>query len=200
MRNIRNQLHQKSINDYLDLANKAWFVEFEVTDFGASLSEILELPLRIYNANVKTHFWAFLKIFLRKCEIGFILRHSTKQKSGSEVINLALIGYWEEKQYAIPLWIFKDILLGFELVTSDFFMILDSEPLTWSTPTLITNKTNSLVKNPSLVILNDDIFINRKIYFTLDKGQIFISDYFDDIEFFERIAKTEIPEFDELEE
>ncbi|MFX0182596.1 MAG: hypothetical protein ACFE95_05885 [Candidatus Hodarchaeota archaeon] len=198
MRNIRNQLHQQSINDYLDLANKAWLVEFEATDFGASLSKILELPPRIYNANVKSHFWAFLKIFLQKCEISFILRYSTKPFSGSEVIHLGLIGYWDGKQYAIPLWIFKDMLLGFELVTSNF-MILDSEPLTWSVPALITKETNPLVKNPSHVILKDDIFVNQKIYFTLDKGQISIADYSGEFEFFERIAQTKIPEY-ELED
>ncbi|MFX0050170.1 MAG: hypothetical protein ACFFAJ_06305 [Candidatus Hodarchaeota archaeon] len=198
MRNVRNKLLQQSINDYLDLTNKIWFVEFEVTDFGASLSKILELPLAIYNKNVKAHFWAFLKVFLQKCEIGFILKQSINDNPGLETINLALIGYWEEKQYAIPLWILKDILFGFEIITTDSFLILDSELQYWTQPTLISNNNKLKDENSSLVLLGEDFFIGQKIYLKLDKGQIYVSDYFNDLEFFKRIAQTEIPELDEI--
>ncbi|MFX0171148.1 MAG: hypothetical protein ACFE9L_04450 [Candidatus Hodarchaeota archaeon] len=198
MRNVRNKLLQQSINDYLDLANKAWFVEFEVTDFGASLSKILELPLTIYKRNVKAHFWAFLKIFLQRCEIGFILKHPIDNNSDIGAINLALIGYWEKKQYAIPLWILKDILLGFEIINSDSFFILDSEPHIWSQPTLIDNKNKPLDENFNLILLSEDFFIDQKIYLKLDRGQIFVSDYFDELEFFKQVAQTEIPDLDEI--
>ncbi|MFX0205935.1 MAG: hypothetical protein ACFFDT_08100 [Candidatus Hodarchaeota archaeon] len=198
MRSVRDKLLQQSINDYLDLTNKVWLVEFEVTDFGASLSKILELPLTIYKENVKAHFWAFLKVFLQKCEIGFILKQSIIKSSNLGTINLALIGYWEEKQYAIPLWILKDILLGFEIIASDSFLILDSEPHYWSQPILISNKIKPIDENSSLILFSEDIFIGQKIYFKLDKGQIFVSDYFNELEFFKRIAQTEIPDLDEI--
>lgn len=198
MRNIRNKLLQQSINDYLDLTNKVWLVEFEATDFGASLSKILELPLTIYKKNVKTHFWAFLKVFLQKCEIGFILKQSINDNPGLGTINLALIGYWEEKQYAIPLWILKDILLGFEIIKSNSFLILDSRTHTWAQSILISNNNKSIDENSSLILLNEDFFIGQKIYLKLDKGQIFVSDYFNELEFFKRIAQTEIPNLDEI--
>ena len=70
--------------------------------------------------------------FLQKCAISFILRKPNLEDSKFDRIELALLGYWEKRQYAIPLWIMKDLLLGFDVISDDHFEILDSEPLTWS--------------------------------------------------------------------
>ena len=130
----KKKLKQLSIHEYLGLGHQAkkWFLEFEVGDFGASITNLLELPLNIYETRRKSFFLAFISSFLQKCEISFILRKLNLRDSKFDRIELALLGYWEKRQYAIPLWIMKDLLLGFEVIPNEYFEILDSEPLTWS--------------------------------------------------------------------
>ena len=104
---------------------------------------------------IKENFWAFLRLFLQNCKISFILRPFYLKKSNPDRVELALLGCWENKQFAIPLWIMKDLLLGFEIISSDNFIILDSEPLNWSPPVSLENeKIYSQYKNIDLVILS----------------------------------------------
>ena len=124
MSKLKNQSSQ-SIHDYMDFPHRIWTVEFEISDFGASLTSLLELPLQIYILDSKSFFWSFMKQFLQNCQISFILR---KYDSADDCIELALIGFWETKQIAIPLWILNENLLGFEIITLNF-TILDSETL-----------------------------------------------------------------------
>lgn len=197
MKKKKKKLLQASINDYLDLAHKAWFMEFEVCDFGASITNLLELPLSIFEMNAKAHFWAFIKLFLQKCEIGFIFEHPKKELPGTDIINLALIGLWQGEQFAIPLWILKDLLIGFEVITPDTFTVLDSEPLSWVLPNLVNRESIQFRNNNvGVVLFGKDIFQGQKIFFRLDKRQISICEYFNELEFFTRIAQTEIPELD----
>ncbi|MHA2244295.1 MAG: hypothetical protein ACXADY_04960 [Candidatus Hodarchaeales archaeon] len=198
---MKKQQNQESINDYLDLRHQIWFVEFEIGDFGASVANLLELPQEIYDLRIKENFWAFLRLFLQKCEISFILRPSYLNKSNPDRVELALLGYWENKQFAIPLWIMKDLLLGFEIISLDNFIILDSKSLNWSPPvSLENNKIYSQYKNLDLVFLSDDIFQGQKIFFKLEKSQINVSKYFDEYKFFNRISNTHLPKSDELED
>ena len=152
---LKKQLIQQSINDYLDLRHRIWFVELEIGDFGASVANLLELPQEIYDLRIKENFWAFLRLFLQNCEISFIFRPFYLNNSNPDRVELALLGYWENKQFAIPLWIMKDLLLGFEIISSDNFIILDSEPFNWSPPvSLEKEKIYSQYKNIDLVILS----------------------------------------------
>ncbi len=202
MVNMKNKLRQQSINDYLGLRHRAWFVEFEIGDFGASIANLFELPKGIYETRAKTFFWDFLKVFLLKSDIGFILRHPNPNDSNFDIVDLALIGCWDNKQFAIPLWIMKDLLLGFEVISAENFTILDSEPLNWSqTISVDSNKNNSSDDEKlDLFILSDDFFQGQKIYFKLEGGRIVVSKYFNELEFFDRIAKTTIPEIDEFKD
>ncbi len=194
MSKLENQSSQ-SIHDYLDFPHRIWTVEFDISDFGASLTSLLELPLQIYSMDCKTFFWSFMKQFLQNCQISFILR---KYDSVDECIELALIGFWENQQIAIPLWILNENLLGFEIITLNF-TILDSETLFWNSPSLSSNQSMlSLINNEKEVILAEDIFENNKIYFKISNAEITLSD-FNELEFFERIAQTIIPELDENE-
>lgn len=198
----KKKLKQQSIHDYLGLGHRIWFLEFEVGDFGASIANLFELPLEVYKMRAKTFFWAFLQVFLQKVEISFILRQSIQKDSSFDRIDLALLGYWENNQFAIPLWIMKDLLLGFEVIPAEHFVILDSEPLTWSRPISITNKhiDSSRKEEFDIIILSDDFFQGQKIYFRLEGGHIVISQYLNELEFFDRIARTNIPEIDEPDE
>jgi len=111
-------------------------------------------------------------------------------------VNLALIGQWEGKCYAIPLWILRDLLLGFEVIASELFTILDSEEIYWPSIRFFNNSTQK--KDCSYVVfLEEDIFHDQKVFLQLKKNQITLSKYYDEIGFFELIARTKIPELDD---
>jgi hypothetical protein len=198
----KKTMKQFSINDYLGLRYQAkvWFLEFEVDDFGASITKLLELPQEIYQARKKTFFLSFMNSFLQRCEISFILRKPTLDDSKFDRIELALLGHWEDSQFAIPLWIMKDLLLGFEIIPNEHFDVLDSEPLTWFQGKINfkTSKPNSTESN--FIILNDDFFQGHKIYFKLEGNTLNVSRYFNELDFFDRIARANIPEIDELDD
>ncbi|MFX1505140.1 MAG: hypothetical protein ACFFDC_03405 [Promethearchaeota archaeon] len=199
----KKKMRQYSIHDYLGLGHQAktWFLEFEVGDFGVSIAKLLQLPQEIYQSRKKTFFLAFMNYFLQTSEVSFILRKPSLDDPKFDRIELALLGSWEERQYAIPLWILKDLLLGFEVVSPKQFEILDSEPLTWFQQKTTTHKQKiSLPSEPNLVILDDDFFQGEKIYFKLKGNNISVSRYFNEIEFFDRIARANIPEIDELDD
>ncbi|UCG89538.1 MAG: hypothetical protein JSU57_03435 [Candidatus Heimdallarchaeota archaeon] len=204
MSNKKKNLKQLSIHEYLDLGNhaKKWFLEFEVGDFGASITKLLELPQKIYDTRRKTFFLAFISSFFQRCEVSFILRKPNLFDSNFDRIDLALLGYWEKRQYAIPLWIMNDLLLGFEVISNEYFEILDSEPLTWFHGILSAKnqKNSSPITEANLVMLSDDFFQGQKIYFKLEGSTINVSRYFNELEFFDRIARAKIPEIDELDE
>ncbi|MFX1282543.1 MAG: hypothetical protein ACFFB5_02775 [Promethearchaeota archaeon] len=196
---MKKKLKQQSINDYLDLEQREWIVEFEIGDFGASFANLFELPAKIYRIQSKNCFWNFLKVFLQDGEISFILRKYDPNDSNSDRVELALLGSFENKQFAIPLWIMKDLLLGFEIIPSKGYIILNSKPLMWS-PTHLTDFNSSHNKESGLIVLSDDFFQGQKIYFKLKRGQIMPTRYFNELEFFDRIARTKIPEIDEFNE
>jgi hypothetical protein len=140
-----------------------------------------------------------MKQFIQNCEISFILRKYNS--SEEECIELALIGLWENQQIAIPLWILNEKLLGFEIILPSKFSILDSEPLIWNSPSLRSNQTNfSQISEEKVTILAEDIFKNDKIFFKIYRNEISISEHYNEVDFFERIASIIIPELDEIEE
>ena len=191
--------NQKSIHEYLDLSHRAWFLEFEMRDFGPSVTKLLELPQEIYQTRQKAFFLAFMNSFLQKCAISFILRKSNLEDSKFDRIELALLGYWEKRQYAIPLWIMRDLLLGFDVIFDNYFKILDSEPLTWSQEKIDNLKISPLTES-SLAFLTDDFFQGQKIYFKLEGSSISVSRYFNELELLDRIARAKIPEIDEVDD
>jgi hypothetical protein len=197
---IKNNQH--SIHEFLELPHRVWHLEFESNDFGASLASLLELPLKIYEKDNKRIFWSFIKEFLSQCSISFILREYTSDENMHNNIELALIGYWENKQMAIPLWILKDILIGFEIISSEEFSFLDSEPLKWNPSQQSSGLQGKFpqTKGTKIIVFDDEIFKESKIFFKINKGEISVSEHFNELEFFHRIAQTIIPELDELEE
>jgi len=198
MSKMENQSNQLSIHDYLDLPHKTWFVEFEISDFGASLPLILELPPKIYEQDNKMIFWSFSKEFLLKCKIGFILRKYTSHNDFHEDIELALIGGWENNQIAIPLWILHDVLLGFEVITANTYLVLDSESLQWNSPySDRQSECDSQNKQCNVEMYDSELFQNRKLNFKINNGRISLSEHYNELEFFERIAQAVIPELDE---
>ena len=118
--------NQQSINAFLNLRHQTWFLELEKADFKTTIAGFLELPQEIYDSRAATFFWTFVKQFLLRCKIGFILRSNPTR------VALAILGYWQNKQFTIPLWKINDLLLGFKLISSENFIILDSEPIRWS--------------------------------------------------------------------
>lgn len=196
---MKKKSELQSIHDYLGLGHRGWYVEFEIGDFRTSLTSLLEIPQEIYKKQAKDFFWSFIQLFLQKCEISFILRQPCPADSRSDRVDLALLGYWENKRFAIPLWIINDLFLGFEIVPAENFTILDSEPIIWSQLVSMRERVvNSLYNdNSSYIFLNDGIFQGQKIYFKLEGGQIVVSKYYNELKFFERIAQTDIPEIDE---
>ncbi|MFX0085007.1 MAG: hypothetical protein ACFFAU_04970 [Candidatus Hodarchaeota archaeon] len=193
--------NQQSIHDFLELPHRAWLLEFEINDFGASLSSILELPQKIYKKDNKRIFWSFIKEFLSQCSISFILRKYTSPKNIHDNIELALIGYWEKIQMAIPLWILNDLLLGFEIISTEEYCILDSEPLKWDFLGQYKQYRISSQNSQSTFVFSDDeLFKDNKMFFKISDSKISISEYFNELEFFERIAQTIIPELDEFHE
>jgi hypothetical protein len=192
----KKEIIQQTISEFLELSHKAWFIELEIGDFGASISDLLQIPLHILEKNLKFHFWMFLKQFLTTCHIGFIQRTFNKYESGSETVNLALIGQWEGKNHAIPLWILRDLLLGFEVIKPELFMILDTEKLYW--PSIrILDDSKQKKEDSYVVFLKEDIFSNKKVHLQLKNKHISVSKYYDEIGFFEWIARTKIPELDD---
>ena len=189
--------NQKSIHEYLDLSHRAWFLEFEMRDFGPSVIKLLELPQEIYQTRQKAFFLAFLNSFLQRCAISFILRKSNLKDSEFDRIELALLGYWEGRQYAIPLWILKDLLLGFDIIADSYFEILDSEPLAWSQGK--NDAVNQRIPT-ELAFLTDDFFQGEKVYFKLEGSSISVTRYFNELELLDRIARAKIPEIDEVED
>ncbi|MHA2224702.1 MAG: hypothetical protein ACXAC8_05835 [Candidatus Hodarchaeales archaeon] len=199
MRKIKNQ--QQTVVEYLDLNLREWILEFELSDFEASVANLLQIPRKIFASNAKSHFWAFLQVFLQNCEIGFILQQSNSKKNHENVIDLALIGYWEKEQYVIPLWILKDLLLGFEILPVKDILILDSKKINCTT-SVLTDEELSLEDNQTLylMVFCNDFFHKQKIYFKLEKNQISLLNYSREIEFFQRIAQAFIPELDGSED
>ncbi|MFX0211830.1 MAG: hypothetical protein ACFFDT_37995 [Candidatus Hodarchaeota archaeon] len=203
MGNKKIKLKQLSITEYLGLGNlaKKWFLEFEISDFRASITNLLKLPQKIYEPRKKTFFLTFMISFLQRCEISFILRKTNLFDTKFDRIDLALLGYWEKRQYAIPLWIIKDLLLGFEVIPNEHFEILDSEPLTWSQGITATKnqRNSSSMTESNFIVVSNDFFQGHKIYFKLEGSTINVSRYFNELEFFDRIARAKIPEIDELD-
>lgn len=187
------QLNQQCINAFLELKQRVWFVELEIDDFGIKIANLLDLPQEVYEKNVKIHFWAFLRIFLRKSKIGFILNQSNICKNYS--FDLALIGKLDNNEYAIPLWIVNDQLLGFEIIESKNYSIIDSELLRWVP--VVSRKDDLKNEKTSLIMICEDIFLKNKIYLKIVQRTISVSNYSNDHEFFNRIADTFIPELDE---
>ncbi len=197
MHSPNRPLIQQSIQDYLRLTDKSWVVEFEIFDFGASLTSFLELPPVIYALNPKAHFWAFMENFLKYCEIGFIRR--TPEPSSDEHMEMALVGWCNNEQVAIPLWILHERLLGFEVIASSEFDILDSIPLKWITNDLPEQSNQYFLPMTSdEFIIQEDFFLKSKLFLRIDENQIFLSVEIDEEEFFKRIAETDIPELDDF--
>jgi len=192
-----DQLIQNSIYDYLDLPHRTWCVEFESNDFGVSLTSILELPPSIYALNKKMHFWVFMQRFLEACEISFIFHQYEQNEPIKDSIELALIGSWNYKQYAIPLWILNDTLLGFEIISSEDYIILDSEPLTWNLQ-INPDKTHvySELNNYKIIVLEDNLFHKQKMCLKIKWREIFVSEFYNELKLFERIAQTEFSNLD----
>ncbi|MHA2248416.1 MAG: hypothetical protein ACXADY_25940 [Candidatus Hodarchaeales archaeon] len=186
-----------TINEYLDLGQRIWHIEFALSDFKTeNIAKLLNIPTSIYNTNPKTNFWAFLKVFLRECEIAFINRRYPKGIGISrENEEIALLGYWENKEMAIPLWIIDDLLLGFEVISDEEYQVLSSEPLNWVYP--LTHEDISFIAGNGVVSLDEDIYRNRKIFFELKRTFISLS-AFNELEIFERIANVDLPEVDDF--
>ena len=95
----------------------------------------------------------------------------------------------------------NDILIGFEIISSDFYHILDSSPLQWHSPYLFDQGSNTFTNDSDDVyVINSNIFTGTNLYIKIAYGNIFISNFNqeDEINFFERIASTVIPEIDEF--
>ncbi|WP_455141881.1 hypothetical protein [Candidatus Hodarchaeum mangrovi] len=186
---------QDSIQEFLDLNHKIWIVEFDSTDFISSLPQILEIPSKIFRQKAIEYLWTFLQKFLQNSTIAFILRSddSTKDNLASQV-DLALIGYWNNKYYGIPLWIMQDLLLGFEIIEEEKFIILDKESLFFIDSS--NDYKTSFNDNETLIIVEENIFKKQKMFLEINNKNILITEYFNEIDFFERIASTVIPEID----
>lgn len=186
---------QDSIQEFLDLNHKIWIVEFDSTDFISSLPQILEIPSKIFRQKAIEYLWTFLQKFLQNLAIAFILRSddSTKDNLASQV-DLALIGYWNNKYYGIPLWIMQDLLLGFEIIEEEKFIILDKESLFFIDSS--NDYKTSFNDNETLIIVEENIFKKQKMFLEINNKNILITEYFNEIDFFERIASTVIPEID----
>ncbi|MHA1214730.1 MAG: hypothetical protein ACTSPG_05500 [Candidatus Hodarchaeales archaeon] len=196
---MKKNTRQVSINEFLNLNNRSWIIELDAQDFTSTLSKLMDIPLEIYKQNLKAFFLQFLRYFLQEASIAFILRHYEGDKITSEPhIDLAITGHWEKKNIAIPLWIMRDLLMGFEVLKNEDFSIIDSEILTNQS---FYGEINTL--NPSnhniMVVLEDEIFQGSKLCLEINNGDIYFSKYFNDTLFLERIANTTIPELDEPE-
>lgn len=191
MLQLSNQLKPKSIANYLDLEQCIWYVELEVADFKAIIAELLELPQNIYELKPNEFFWAFLKHFLEQPSIGFILRPNPPR------VDLALLGYWQNKRFAIPLWIIRDLLLGFEVISSEFFSILDSEPIRWSS----FKKLDSISQDDRVELIQEEnLLYGKKIFLKIEKSKISVTESPKAFEFLFRIAQTDLLDQEEIVE
>jgi hypothetical protein len=205
---MKKKVSNKSIQEYLHLYERAWFVEFDLSDFGhlsdsgASLSTLFELPPSIYHSQAKAFFWTFIDQFLQRSAIGFILNNKSSGNIVQETkIDLAIIGHWNNKEYAIPLWIMNDILIGFEILSKEYFAIIDAFSLNWQSPSYPGGSLkNSDDDKTEIYVLNSDLFQNNILYLKIAGGNIFVSDFNknEELKFFERIASTIIPELDDI--
>ena len=200
---LKKKMINKSIQEFLHLSERSWFVEFDLSDFGASLCALFELPFSIYHSQGKAFFWTFVDQFLQRSAIGFILNNKLNNDLNQEPkIDLAFIGHWENRELAIPLWIMSDILVGFEILSDGQYFVLDAFPLSWQSPFLPKLKNNSPKDdNAEIYVLNDKIFQEKTLYLKITGGNIFVSDFnrIDELKFFERIATTIIPEIDDID-
>lgn len=189
MKKTNNISKTYSIHDYLNLDIYSWIVEFDVRDFGASISTLFELPLPIYLAQARDFFWTFISQFTKSCSIAFILRNN------QDAVDLALIGTWNSQNIAIPLWIMHDTLIGFEIITSFDFSVLDSLSLKFES---VLGQISREDMSKSLCSLDSDSSKRSTFHFRISDGIIHISEHPQDYEsvFFERIASTAIPEID----
>ncbi|MHA1994596.1 MAG: hypothetical protein ACW97Z_08660 [Candidatus Hodarchaeales archaeon] len=180
-----------SIRDYLKLDLHSWMVEFDVSDFGASLSTLFELPLPIYLSQAKDFFWKFIIHFFQDCSISFI------QRDHQDSINLALIGHWKNKKLAIPLWIMNDTLIGFEILPDGIYSVLDSFSLNFESP---FNHLTPNAKNKDFLVFDNEVYYGNTLYLKIINDSLILSDFhqIDELAFFKRIASTVLPEIDEV--
>jgi len=190
MKHSGRMVETQSIRDYLNLDVHSWMVEFDASDFGRHLSTLFELPLPIYLSQAGDFFWKFLTHYFQDCAISFI------QKIHQESVNLALLGHWNNRQLAIPLWIMNDTLIGFEILSSEKYSVIDSFPLNFESAfDQITPNT----KSNNYYALDNELYHGNVLYLKIINDSIILSDYqqIDELAFFERIASTMIPEIDE---
>ncbi len=198
---MKMSTHKKTnvtIQDYLELFDKAWMVEFDVNDFGASLSALLELPIQIYSSQAHDFFLKFIDELLRSASISFVKR---KLKISDKMnIELALVGNWNNIQLAIPLWILNDVLFGFEIISEEEYEILDSFQLKWIYSDFCRNRQQRISdKEICFSTLSNSLFNKNTIYFGIHHSTISIANhnFSSELAFFERIANTFIPEIDD---
>ena len=191
MKHISKVVETQSIQDFLKLDLHSWLVEFDVSDFGASLSALFELPHAIYRSQARDFFWRFLTRFCEDCSICFI------QLTHQNTVDLALLGTWKNQILAIPLWILNDTLIGFEILSSANFSVLDSFSLNFDSP--FNRLPQDTTKNNKFLVLDNDVFYGNTLYLKIINDSLLLSDYqqIDELAFFERIASTFIPEIDE---
>ncbi|PWI47229.1 hypothetical protein CEE45_12600 [Candidatus Heimdallarchaeota archaeon B3_Heim] len=190
MKLLSKLVEPQSIRDYLNLDLHSWLVEFDVSDFGASLSTLFELPLPVYLSQAKGFFWNFLSHFFTDCSISFILR------TDQDTVDLAFLGRWKNQKLAIPLWIMDDTLIGFEILSAANYSMIDSYLLTFESP---FTKISQDTKNTEVSILDNDLYHGNMLYLKIMNNSIILSDYqqIDELAFFERITSVVIPEIDE---
>ncbi len=179
----------RSIRDYLNLDLNPWLVEFDVLDFSASLSSLFELPLPVYMIQAKEFFWKFIASFFSTCSIAFI------QRIHQDMVDLALLGHWNNEQLAIPLWIMNDTLIGFEILSYRNYSVIDSSLLKFK-PSF--HQTHNKSHKKDHYVMDNELFNGNRLYLKIINNSLLISDYnhIDDLAFFERIASTIIPELD----
>ncbi len=190
MNHLSKLVEPLSIRDYLNLDLHSWLVEFDVSDFGASLSTLFELPLPVYLSQAKDFFWTFISHFFTDCSISFILR------TDQDTVDLAFLGRWKNQNLAIPLWIMNDTLIGFEILPSVNYSVIGSYPLTFESP---FKKISQDTKNKKVIVLDNELYHGNMLYLRIIINSIILSDYqqIDELAFFERIASTVTPEMDE---
>ncbi|MHA1941915.1 MAG: hypothetical protein ACW97P_09330 [Candidatus Hodarchaeales archaeon] len=195
----KSNLAIHSIQDYLKLFHKAWMVEFDVRDFGASVSTLYELPLQIYASQAQDFFLVFINIFLNNASISFIQKKGSIIEPNKINIDLAIVGYWNNEQYAIPLWILEETLFGFEIISGDNYEIRDSFQLEWTSFNSHLSCQHWVSDEEiQFSTLSNSLFNKNAIYFEINKSKISIANhqYSSELAFFEKIANTMIPEID----
>jgi hypothetical protein len=181
------------LHDYLNLRHRTWKLELDVRDFDPiQVSDILALPLKIYQGSIKTFFWQFLECMLSNCTFSFVKRSEGKE--------MALVGSVNKKKYAIPLWKLTDSdLIGFEIVEEPQFLEENPTNLIWVNHSPDTSSTNHF-SEPEVVIMSEGIFFGDKIFLSIHNTQITLdTDLMSELDLFTRIIKTEMPELDEID-